>query len=67
MRDLRTFFEEYSKLLPEEIITVDKPVDCKWFASAIASKVEMAYQTVPVLIFNKRSFPMGRFLPIQVL
>jgi len=44
MKDLRTFFEDYSKLFPNEIITIDKPVDHKWFASAIATKAERAFE-----------------------
>jgi len=63
VKDLRTFFEDYSSLFPEEIITIDKPVDCRWVASAISTKVEQAYQTVPILIFNQLKLLDGRVSP----
>jgi 2,5-furandicarboxylate decarboxylase 1 len=60
MKDLRTFFEEYSQAFPDEIVVVDKPVDTKWFASAVATKVERAFKTVPTLIFTKPRLPSGK-------
>jgi 2,5-furandicarboxylate decarboxylase 1 len=63
MKDLRTFFDEYSKLFPDEIIHVTKPVDHKWVASAIATKVDIAFKTVPVLIFDQVILADGKLSP----
>lgn len=60
MKDLRTFFEEYSRQFPGEIIAIDKPADHKWFASAIATKAERAFKPVPVLIFNQLKLANGK-------
>lgn len=53
MRDLRTFFDEYSRLCPAEIIAIDQPVEAKWFAAAVATKAERTCKTVPVLVFDQ--------------
>ena len=53
MKDLRTFFADYSRLFPEEIVSIDRAVDAKWHASAVATKAERACKTSPVLIFNQ--------------
>ncbi len=64
MKDLPTFFEEYSKNFPGEVIFIDKPVDSKWLACAIATKVERAFKIVPVLIFSKLRLPNGEISSI---
>ena len=53
MKDLRTFLDDYSKLSPEEIVSISEPVDAKWVAAAVATKAERSCKTVPVLIFNQ--------------
>jgi len=64
MKDLRTFMDDFSRLSPQEIITIDQPVDAKWFACAIGTKAERAFKPVPVLIFNKLKVPNGSISPI---
>ena len=44
MKDLRTFFADYSRLFPEEIVSIDRAVDAKWHASAVATKAERELQ-----------------------
>jgi 2,5-furandicarboxylate decarboxylase 1 len=63
MKDFRTFLEDYSGLYPQEVIRIDKPVDHKWVASAIATKVDLAFKTVPVLIFEKVIMADGEISP----
>lgn len=67
MKDLRTFMDDFSRLSPQEIITIDQPVDAKWFACAIGTKAERAFKPVPVLIFNKLKVPNGSISPIPGL
>jgi UbiD family decarboxylase len=64
MKDLATFFEEYSRAFPDEIIVIDKPVDTKWFATAVATKVERAFKIVPTLILTKPKLPNGKISPV---
>jgi 2,5-furandicarboxylate decarboxylase 1 len=48
---LHTFLEDYGKLYPEEILTIDRPVDYRYEATALISQLERQ-KRFPIVIFD---------------
>jgi 2,5-furandicarboxylate decarboxylase 1 len=53
MKGLQEFISEYEAAFPDLVIHVDKEVDARWEASAIALKAQKELREPPVLIFNR--------------
>ena len=64
MKELPTLFNQHSKNFPAEVIVIEKLVDSKWLACAIATKVARAFKIPPVLIFSKLRLPNGKISSI---
>ena len=50
---LQTFLAEYERAVPDGVVHVEREVDARHEAAAIAVKVEETYQDSPILVFHR--------------
>jgi 2,5-furandicarboxylate decarboxylase 1 len=64
---LHTFLEEYERENPDLVQHIEREVNAKWEASALAIKAQKELRETPVLIFHRLKTAQGRISPVPVV
>jgi 2,5-furandicarboxylate decarboxylase 1 len=65
--DLQAFLAEYERAVPDGVVHVEREVDARHEAAAIAVKVEEAYQDSPILVFHRVRTTAGEIAPFPLV